>query len=164
MTLEDAQKEFIGAWGGIGTSWGINRTMAQIHALLLVSSEPLSTEDIMEKLNISRGNANMNTRTLLDWGLADKKFVSGERKEFFVAGKEVWTMAKHVARERKKRELEPLIRSLTTLKLDKVKTAEEKEFKNLMDNMVEFATGADNLMEKFVNSKRNWLFKMASKI
>ncbi len=164
MTLEEARNEFINVWGSLGTSWGINRTMAQIHALLLVSSEPLSTEDIMEKLNISRGNANMNTRSLMDWGLAEKRFVSGERKEFFVAGKEVWTMAKQVAKQRKQRELEPLIRSLSTMRLTKVNTKEEKEFKQLMDNMVEFSSGADNLMEKFVNSKKNWLFKLASKI
>jgi len=164
MTLEQAQNEFIGTWASLGTSWGINRTMAQIHALLLMSSEPLSTEDIMQQLNISRGNANMNTRSLIDWGLAEKRYITGERREFFVAGKEGWTMAKHVAKQRKQRELEPLIRNLVGLKLDKVKTAEEKEFKQLMDNMIEFASGADNLMEKFVSSKRNWLFKMASKI
>lgn len=164
MTLEQAQNDFIGTWGSLGTSWGINRTMAQIHALLLVSPDPLSTEDVMEKLNISRGNANMNTRSLIDWGLAEKRYITGERREFFVAGKEVWTMAKQVAKQRKQRELEPLIRSLTTLKLDKVRTKEEKAFKELMDNMVEFASGADNLMDKFVNSKKNWLFKLASKI
>ncbi len=164
MTLKEAHNEFIGAWGSLGSSWGVNRTMAQIHALLLVSIEPLSAEDIMEKLNISRGNVNMNVRTLLDWGLADKRFITGERKEFFVAGKEVWGMAKQVARERKKRELEPLQRTLEKLKLDKATTAEEKEFKTLINELAQFADSADGLLSKFINSKKNWIFKLASKL
>jgi len=164
MTLEKAHNEFIGAWGSLGSSWGVNRTMAQIHALLLVSVEPLSAEDIMEKLNISRGNVNMNVRTLLDWGLAEKRFITGERKEFFIAGKEVWNLAKQVARERKKRELEPLQRTLNKLKLDSVNTAEEKEFQTLVNDLSQFADSADGLLSKFINSKKNWIFKLASKL
>lgn len=164
MDLKEAHIEFITAWGSLGSSWGINRTMAQIHALLLVTIEPLSAEDIMEKLNISRGNVNMNVRTLIDWGLADKRYVTGERREFFIAGKEVWSMAKQVARERKKRELEPLQRTLEKIKLDKVKTEEEKEFKALIDDLSQFADSADGLLGKFINSKKNWIFKLASKL
>lgn len=65
MELNEGKNKFIEAWGIFGSEWGINRTMAQIHALLLVSAEPLSTEDIMEQLNVSRGNVNMNTRDLI---------------------------------------------------------------------------------------------------
>ena len=69
MELPEAKERFIQAWGGFGSQWGINRSMAQVHALLLVSPDPLSTEDVMEQLNISRGNANMNLRALIDWNL-----------------------------------------------------------------------------------------------
>ena len=62
MKLTDAKAQFISSWGAFGTHWGINRTMAQVHALLLVASEPLSTDELMEQLSISRGNANMNVR------------------------------------------------------------------------------------------------------
>ncbi len=164
MELKEAHNEFISVWGTLGSSWGVSRTMAQIHALLLVSKSPLSTEDIMEKLAISRGNVNMNVRMLMDWGLAEKKLIAGERREYFIAGKEVWTMAKQIAKERKKRELDPLKRTLDQLKLDKVKTEEEKEFEKLMGDLRQFADGADNMITRFSESKKNWLFKLASKL
>ena len=66
--------------------------MAQVHALLLVSTKPLSADDIMETLQISRGNVNMNVRALIDWGIVSKEFVMGERKEFFVADKDICSM------------------------------------------------------------------------
>ena len=84
MTLKEGKDKFIQSWGTLGSNWGINRTMAQIHALLLVSPEPLCAEDIRQELHISMGNANMNLRALIDWGLVYKKLKSGERKEFFV--------------------------------------------------------------------------------
>ena len=67
MEYDVAKDKLIQAWGTLGASWGLNRTMAQIHALLMISTESLSAEEIMEELNISRGNANMNIRALIDW-------------------------------------------------------------------------------------------------
>jgi DNA-binding transcriptional regulator GbsR (MarR family) len=84
MKLAEAKQQFIASWGAFGTHWGINRTMAQIHALLLVSPDPLSQDDLMEQLNVSRGNANMNIRELIDWGLVDRVIIPGERKEYFL--------------------------------------------------------------------------------
>ena len=89
MKLTEGKEKFIQAWGTLGSSWGINRTMAQVHALLLIAPESLCAEDIMEELNISRGNANMNIRALMDWGLVSKELKSGERKEFFSAEKDI---------------------------------------------------------------------------
>ena len=83
MQLDEAKEKFTQSWGTLGSSWGINRTMAQIHALLLVTNKPLCAEDIMASLQISRGNANMNLRALMDWGLVHKEFKTGERREFF---------------------------------------------------------------------------------
>ena len=107
MELKEAREKFVEAWGTFGSAWGINRSMAQVHALLLISTDPLSTEDVMEQLNISRGNANMNLRALIDWNLVRRVLKSGERREFFEAEKDVWKVATHITRERKKRELEP---------------------------------------------------------
>ena len=84
MEFKESKEKFIQSWGVLGSSWGINRTMAQIHALLLISPEILSTEEIMDELQISRGNANMNIRGLMDWGIVTKHFKTGERKDFFL--------------------------------------------------------------------------------
>src|ERR1700754_3478947 len=115
MNFEEARERYIQAWGALGSQWGVNRTMAQIHALLMVAPHPLSADDIMTDLNISRGNANMNLRALIDWGLVRREFKSGERKEFFSAEKDIWLVARQVLIERKKRELEPILKALDDL-------------------------------------------------
>ena len=79
MELVEAKQKFIEAWGKLGSEWGINRTMAQVHALLLITPEELTTEEIMETLQISRGNANMTLRDLISWGLVEKRHKPGER-------------------------------------------------------------------------------------
>src|SRR3990170_8492744 len=112
MKLIEAKSKFIQAWGTLGSKWGINRTMAQLHALLLVSPDPLSAEEMMEELNISRGNVNMNIRDLMEWGLVEKIHKPGDRKEYFWAEKDVWKITRQVAKERKKRELEPILKVL----------------------------------------------------
>ena len=104
MKLSEAKQQFISSWGAFGTQWGINRTMAQIHALLLVSINPLTQDDMMEELSISRGNVNMNIRDLIGWGLVDRVIISGERKEYFTAEKDIWKVATQIIKERKKRE------------------------------------------------------------
>lgn len=115
MKLQEARQQFISSWGAFGTHWGINRTMAQIHALLLTSAEPLTQDDMMEELNISRGNANMNIRELIHWGLVERVLLPGERKEYFSAEKDMWKVIRLIARERKKRELEPMLELLNKL-------------------------------------------------
>ena len=124
MELQEAKLKFIQSWGALGSNWGINRTMAQIHALLLVSSEALSAEDIMAQLQISRGNTNINVRTLIEWGIVSKEFKVGERKEFFVADKDISAVARQITKERSKRELDPLKKMLVDIKNVK---GEEKE-------------------------------------
>ena len=85
MKLIEAKSQFIQAWGTLGSKWGINRTMAQLHALLMVSPDPMTADELMEELNISRGNVNMNVRELMDWGLVEKMHKPGDRKEYFWA-------------------------------------------------------------------------------
>lgn len=164
MKYQEAKDKFILAWGGLGSSWGISRTMAQIHALLLISTSPLSTEDIMEELQISRGNANQNIRALMDWGLVEKELKAGERKEYFVAGKDVWELAKQVAKERKKRELEPMLKVLNQLQHVDGESKEVSEFKEVTKNITDFAGQAESTLNLFINSKQNWFYKVLSKI
>ena len=107
MTITASKIQFIQTWGILSSQWGINRTMAQIHALLLMEKSNLSTDEIMEKLNISRGNANMNICDLMIWGLVQKVHIPGERMEFYKAEKDIHKVAVGIARERKKREFKP---------------------------------------------------------
>jgi len=98
MTTQEKKDKFVQSWGSIGSNWGINRTMAQIHALLLTSEKPMSAEDIKKGLQISVGNANMNIRALIDWGLVHKELIPGQRKEFFVAEKDMWEVVKRIVK------------------------------------------------------------------
>lgn len=106
---ETSREEFIAQWGALGSNWGINRTMAQIHALLMTAPEPMYTDEIMLRLHISRGNANTNLRELSGWGLIRLVVKKGERREYFEAEKDVWKMFIIIAKERKRRELDPAL-------------------------------------------------------
>ncbi|MBF8963277.1 transcriptional regulator [Pontibacter sp. FD36] len=164
MEYSEAKERYIEAWGSLGSSWGVNRTMAQIHALLMIATEPLSTEEIMEDLKISRGNANMNIRALLDWGLAKKVLKLGERKEYFVTDKDPMVLAAQVAKERKKRELDPIIRLLDEVSSVKGESKEVQEFKKVTTDLKGFAKQADSVINTFIQSNSNWFFKILGKI
>src|SRR5690606_4884993 len=160
MKLSEAKSQFIQAWGTLGSKWGINRTMAQIHALLLVSPDPMSAEEIMEGLNISRGNVNMNVRELIDWGLVDKLHKPGDRKEYFVAEKDIWEVTKRVARERKKRELEPVLKVLeqvSAVEGDK-KDRNVKAFRDSIAGIKRMAENADKTIDIMTKADENWFF------
>lgn len=105
--LERAQDQFILEWGRMSSSWGINRTMAQIHALLFVSGVPLEVNEIMDRLHISRGNASMNLRELMEWGLVRRFRRPGDRKDTYLSDTDPWQMFGRVIRERKRREIDP---------------------------------------------------------
>lgn len=108
-SLEQIKENFILHWGEMGSLWGINRTMAQIHALLFITDRPLSANEIMDELQISRGNVSMALRELIAWGIASRVHIKGERREYYTTEKDVWTMFRIIARERKKREVDPTI-------------------------------------------------------
>src|SRR5205809_8063469 len=110
--LITAQDLFIRRWGEMGQTWGINRTMAEIHALLYITARPLCTDDVMERLNISRGNASMSLRALCDWGIVRRMHKRGERREFFESLGAVWEMFSLIAAERKRREMDPVLETI----------------------------------------------------
>src|SRR5699024_8867951 len=105
---EEALEQFVLLWGEMASAWGINKTMAQIHALLYAESDPLDTDTIMQRLDISRGNANMNLRSLIKWQLIHKVHFKGQRKDFFTAEKDVWNIVATIVRERQHREVAPI--------------------------------------------------------
>ena len=110
--LREAKNLLVRRWGEMGGYWGINRTMAEIHALLFVTRRPLCTDDLMDQLKISRGNASMNLRGLVDWGLIERVHKLGDRKEYFQADTDVWHMFETIMRERRRREVEPIIATI----------------------------------------------------
>jgi DNA-binding transcriptional regulator GbsR (MarR family) len=165
MKYSEAKGELIQAWGNLGYSWGLNKTMAQIHALLMISPKALSTEEIMEELSISRGNANMNIRALLDWGIVSRISVPGERKEYFKSEKDVWALARQVARERRKRELEPIIKVLRDVnEVQGDSTEQTKEFKKVVKELKGFAEKSDALIETFIKAEESWFWSSVMKL
>ena len=158
MKLSEAKQQFISSWGAFGTQWGINRTMAQIHALLLISTNPLTQDDIMEELSISRGNVNMNIRDLIGWGLVDRVIISGERKEYFTAEKDIWKVATQIIKERKKRELDPMIKLLSQLENidDYKKDKEVQQFTQVVGSIKKLGLQADKTLDLMIKADENW--------
>src|SRR3954471_15473946 len=110
--LHTAQDLFIRRWGEMGQTWGINRTMAEIHALCYITAQPQCTDDVMARLNISRGNASMSLRALCDWGIIRRLHKRGERREYFESLGDVWEMFSIIAAERKRREMDPVLETI----------------------------------------------------
>ena len=166
MKLQEAKQQFISSWGAFGTHWGINRTMAQIHALLLISPDPLTQDDIMEELNISRGNTNMNIRELINWGLVERVILPGERKEYFTAEKDIWKVVKQIVKERKKRELEPMMQLLDKLE-DVEGDKKDKKVKTFIDtvsSIKRLGLQADKTLDVMIKAEENWFVSSLMKI
>jgi DNA-binding transcriptional regulator GbsR (MarR family) len=160
MQLAEAKARFIADWGRFGTNWGINRAMAQIHALLLISPDPLSADAVMEELSISRGNANMNLRELIDWGLVQKVLKPGERKEYFSAEKDIWKVARQIVKERKKRELDlmiPVLKELSDVEGDR-KDKHVKTFTETINSIRRFSEQADKTLDTMIKADEHWFF------
>lgn len=152
---QEAIDKFIHSWGEMGSQWGVGKTMAQIHALLMASETPLSTDEVMQELHISRGNANTNLRGLVDWGIVRRVFVKGDRKEYFQSEKDVWLMFCRIARERKKRELEPAVQALeeclTMLEHGKKST----HLKNRLSELLDLLKTGERVLDHIAHQERN---------
>lgn len=149
---QQAIDQFVLLWGEMASAWGINKTMAQIHALLYAESDPLDTDSIMGQLSISRGNANMNLRNLLNWQLIQKVHFKGERKDYYTAEKDVWSIVSILIRERHQREIDPikqnLIEFLKPFDENGNEINEEAEFKERIEEFIEFL----DMFERFTNA------------
>src|ERR1700677_4616329 len=107
--LTPVQQKFILHWGEMGTRWGINRTVAQIHALLYISPKPLQAEEISEALGVARSNVSTSLRELQGWGIVKIVHVLGDRRDHFESMKDVWEMFRVILDQRKKRETDPTL-------------------------------------------------------
>jgi len=116
--LSPVQEKFVLHWGEMGTRWGINRTVAQIHALLFINPQPLPAEEIAETLNVARSNVSTSLKELQNWGIVRLVHVMGDKRDHFESMKEVWEMFRTVLDERKKRELDPTLTLLRDCILD----------------------------------------------
>ena len=163
--LEQAREEFVTQWGVMGAQWGINRTMAQIHALLMTSPDVMSTDEVMEALRISRGNAHTNLKDLVGWGLIRIVIKKGERKEFFEAEKDVWEIFRRVARERKRREIDPALETLRSCKgaTEKMTSADGKAFHEQMGQLEDFVSFASKMGDRVASMQHGKAIKLAMK-
>ena len=165
MEYQEAKDKFISTWGSLGSLWGINKAMAQIQALLFISTKPLSMEEIMADLKISRGNTSMNLRQLMDWGIVTKTLVAGERKEFFTTEKDVQELARIIAVERSRREIKPVVKVLSDVSsITDDGTAKTKELIKQTKALHELTETMDVMINKLVNQKQNWITKSVLKL
>ncbi len=161
-TLDQVKERFILHWGEMGSLWGINRTMAQVHALLFISPNPLSANEIMEELQISRGNVSMVLRELISWGIASRVHMKGERREYYTTEKDVWTMFRIIARERKKREVDPTINVLrdSMTELNQMVDAEGEYERQQIQSLLEFFETGISVYEELEAQNPNSILKL----
>lgn len=158
--LTSAQDQFILEWGRMSSSWGINRTMAQIHALLLVTGRAHSVDEIIERLHISRGNASMNLRDLMDWGIVQRFRRPGDRKDIYVSEADVWQMFGRVVRERKRREIDPTIGAIRDC-VSRLPTDDRREeaeiFRSRLNGLLEIFALVDAVAEQVFRSDESFM-------
>lgn len=159
MDFLEGKEKFLNAWGMLASNWGINRTMAQVHALLLISPHPMNADTIMHELKISRGNANMNLRALMDWGLVYKEIKPGERKEFFFAEKDIWEVFRRIVEQRKKKELEPIIKLFDDVTSVQEECESSKEFCKMVKELKIMSCQADSILSKLTKTDHSWVTK-----
>ena len=168
--LRVSQDLFIRRWGEMGQTWGINRTMAEIHALLYICGTPLCTDDVMERLNISRGNASMSLRALCDWGIIRRMHKRGERREYFESLTDVWEIFSIIATERKRREMDPVLETIKQCRqmlgeASLGKRAADQESVRItrqrLAGMEQFMEATNKIFQQFVGNAKSGLTRVA---
>lgn len=164
--LRQVQDLFIRRWGEMGATWGINRTQAEIHSFLFITGQPQCTDDVMERLNISRGNASMSLRALVEWGIIRRFHRRGERREYFECVGDVWEMFSIIAEERKRREMDPVLKAIEECKemlsekeLGKNGARDEsvKITRQRLADMAEFMSITNQVFEQFIKNAQEGL-------
>ena len=166
-TISPTAQKFILHWGEMGTRWGINRTVAQIHALLFLSPRPLPAEEIAATLGIARSNVSNSLHELQNWGIARVVHVLGDRRDHFESMKDVFAMFRVITHERKKREIDPTLQVLQRCiaEAGKPKSADRYTKERLIDllQFFELAETAYLQLEKLPTSALLKLAKMGDK-
>jgi DNA-binding transcriptional regulator GbsR (MarR family) len=161
--FEPVRNLFIRRWVEMAQSWGISRTMAEIHALLFVATEPLCTDDVMELLAVSRGSASTNLRQLINWGLIHRVHRRTDRKEYFEAEKDVWQMFETITRERRRREVEPIVETIQRC-LSVIDREEPKQSGEAKEQAEAYRKRFSDILELFnlMNNAFNAITKMGA--
>ena len=168
MKLTPVMEKFIVHWGEMGTRWGVNRTVAQIHALLYLSPGAMNAEEISETLGVARSNVSTSLKELMSWGLVKVSHVLGDRRDHFESMKDLWEIFNCVVAERKKREIDPTLTLLRQCELEaETDTETSAEIKQRISNMTEFLetlTGWYEQMNTIPKSTMVKLMKMGTRI
>lgn len=157
MEFSESKEKFISEWGKLCMNWGVKRAMGQIHGALLISERSLNAEELMQVLQMSRGNVNMNLRELIDWGLVHKVLITGQRKEFFEAEKDFWKVFKLIVMRRKKKELDPMLQLLELSSCVEAKCPESDEFCKVIKELKHFSDKAEKVLDIFVTNDNTLL-------
>lgn len=158
MSVEDT---FIQRWGDMGEVWGINRTMAQIQGLLYITGQTLCTDDVMERLKISRGSASMSLRALVEWGVVRKVHQAGDRRDYYQSLSDVWQIFARVAQRRKRKEIDPIVIALQECRerLEDEQREESPRAKPVsydrLSKMLDFLSTMETLSERFIGSEND---------
>ena len=168
--LTQVQDLFIRRWGEMGQTWGINRTQAEIFSFLFITGRPQCTDDVMERLNISRGNASMSLRALCDWGIIRRFHRRGERREYFETIGDVWEIFSIIAEERKRREMDPVLETIEDCRRqlgegeigpDAARDAAVKITRQRLGDMSEFMGITNQIFQQFVGDSRSGMQRIA---
>jgi DNA-binding transcriptional regulator GbsR (MarR family) len=168
MRLTPFTKKFVLHWGEMGTRWGINRTVAQVHALLFISPKPLHAEEIVATLSVARSNVSTSLKELQNWGLVKVVHVLGDRRDHFDTQKDVWALFQTVMQERKRREVDPTVALLREAVNDTGGEGKDDEYaRQQLAKMLEFFETTTECYEdvgKLSPSSLRKLMKMGGKV
>jgi DNA-binding transcriptional regulator GbsR (MarR family) len=148
--LVPVEEKFILHWGEMGTKWGINRTVAQVHALLYLAAKPMPADEISTTLSVARSNVSTSLRELQGWGIVRVVHVRGDRRDHFETLKDVWEIFRIVAEERKKREIDPTLRVLAECVQEAKSGQGDARTKERLEAMLEFLTAMTGLFEEIL--------------
>ena len=156
VQLEKVEDDFVELWNNMASLWGISPTMARIHGLLYITGAALSMDDIMARLEISRGNVSMNLSKLVEWGLVRRVHQRGDRREYYQSLSDVWEMFTLVASQRKRREIDPILSTLRRCRdeLNAASAAPAQERLRRIQELLKFVTLMDSLAQRFFESQR----------
>lgn len=152
-SLSPAASQFVESWGSLGVLWGLNRSMARIHALFLVTDEPVELDQVAKILNISRGNASMCLKELRNWGVIQRVHKPADRQDYYVAEPDVWTTFFRIAVERKKREFDPALNNLRHL-LSEEDFSDSPKTQKRLEDMEDLFSTANTILGALLSNEK----------
>lgn len=166
--LPPAVERFVLKWGEMGGQWGVNRSVAQIHALLYLHPHPLTAEDIAERLGIARSNVSNSLKELLAWGLIRRSSQRGDRRDYYEAEGDIWEIVTRIAVERKAREIDPVIATLRECLTDAERDSRVDDVaRRRLADMLDFVRATDRWFQQMLSlprGKLRLLLKLGSRV